>query len=84
MIAPAGLYASDQWAFRPNMTLTFGLRADMIEDALGMARHAATAPSGSRSDSPPHLVLEENLILIPRLTRNQCNRTRIGNQGGPD
>jgi outer membrane receptor for ferrienterochelin and colicin len=26
-----GLYASDQWIVRPNLTLTFGLRADMTE-----------------------------------------------------
>jgi outer membrane receptor protein involved in Fe transport len=26
-----GLYASDQWSVRPNLTLTFGLRADMAQ-----------------------------------------------------
>jgi outer membrane receptor protein involved in Fe transport len=53
-----GLYASDQWALRPNFTLTLGLRADMTEypdsPAFNPVIQAATGydSSATPDDSP--------------------------------
>ncbi len=62
-----GVYASDQWTMRPNLTLTFGLRADMTQypDAPNYNPIVETAVGYKTSATP-----DESPTISPRLGFN--------------